>query len=317
MNAQEPQLPLSISMTCCGLGPAFSALFTNPLEVIKTRLQFSNEGTRLYRGPIDCARQTYAAEGIRGLQAGVGPAVLREGSKQFFRYGLYDPILKSIPKDNNSSHSLLSKVIAGCLSGAISAIACNPLDLIKTQLHADGKAGARSYGHGGSGLAAARSIVQGESKGDFSLRRLWVGTGVSVPRSMLSTSIMLPTQTSLKEWLLLNDGEWNGWNVDATSATLLSSLGGAFCTIYGIAPIDIVRARVYGSACKNGSTAAAAAYMGSTPLPLRVAQRIWMKEGALAFWAGAGTNFVRYAPHAMLSFWFIDLFKGFASDMLF
>ena len=92
------ELPLVLSMGCSGLGPAIATVFTNPLEVCKTRLQFSIEGgqAKIYSGPLDCFRKTWRAEGLAGLQAGLGPAIVREGSKTFFRYGLFSPILAKL-----------------------------------------------------------------------------------------------------------------------------------------------------------------------------------------------------------------------------
>ena len=68
--SERRRLPLLLDMFCCGVGPAMATVFTNPLEVTKTRLQFSGEkGTsRLYSSPLDCIRATYRAEGLRGVQ---------------------------------------------------------------------------------------------------------------------------------------------------------------------------------------------------------------------------------------------------------
>eukprot|EP01052_Picozoa_sp_SAG31_P006366 SAG31_NODE_292_length_18283_cov_10.859859_9_plen_47_part_00 len=38
-------------------------------------------------------------------------------------------------------------------------------------------------------------------------------------------------------------------------------------------------------------------------------------EGVFSFWSGAGVNFIRYAPHAVLSFWLIDAFKARAVEI--
>lgn len=39
----------------------------------------------MYNGTIDCFVKTYRAEGLRGLQAGLGPSVFKEGSKVLAR----------------------------------------------------------------------------------------------------------------------------------------------------------------------------------------------------------------------------------------
>ena len=227
-----PPLPVLLGMACSGLGPAIATVVSNPLEVCKTRLQFSGErgSSRLYRGPLDCLRETWRKEGVRGLQAGLGPAVVREGSKTFFRYGLFSPILEALHDGPPSSAPVRTRMAAGAAAGAIAATVCNPLDLLKCQLQATGSAGARSYGYS-SAVGAVRYIVRTSPQG---VRALWVGTGISIPRSMTSTSVMMTVNSWLKEELL-SRGCW------PQAATMLASLGAAACTIYAQAPLDIVR----------------------------------------------------------------------------
>jgi solute carrier family 25 protein 34/35 len=191
------ELPLLLSMACSGLGPAIATIVSNPLEVCKTRLQFSIEGgrARRYTGPIDCFRKTWQAEGVAGLQAGLGPAVVREGTKTFFRYGLFSPILGQLHDGPATAAPIGTRMAAGATAGAIAAVVCNPLDLLKCQLQASGGGGVRGYEYN-SAAGAIRYIVRSSPLG---VRALWVGTTVSIPRSMMSTSVMMTSQSWLKE----------------------------------------------------------------------------------------------------------------------
>lgn len=301
LSARAPPAPLPVllSMLCSGLGPATSTLFTNPLEVCKTRLQFSGErgAARLYSGPLDCARQTFQKEGLRGLQSGLGPAIVREGSKTFFRFGLFSPILGQFHDPNSPDPAPLSKrMAAGATAGAIAATACNPLDLMKCQLQANGAGGVRQYAYTGL-LSAIRGIVQTSPLG---VRALWAGTAVSVPRSMMSTSVMMTSNSKFKE--VLGEGEW----LSPRMITAVAALGAAACSVYSIAPIDIVRARIYAPLLEGGSSAPATV---AEKQPLKIAWMLLKEEGVLGFFKGSGVNLLRYAPHAVLSFTFIDLYK--------
>lgn len=254
------ELPVLLSMACSGLGPAIATVFTNPLEVCKTRLQFSIEGgrARVYAGPSDCFKKTWQAEGVAGLQAGLGPAVVREGTKTFFRYGLFSPILAAMHDGTPASAPISARMAAGATAGAIAATVCNPLDLLKCQLQATGGGGVRGYKYRNA-LGAIRFIVRSSPKG---VRGLWVGTTISIPRSMMSTSVMMTTQSWLKEVALERQ-------VAPWVATAGSSLGAAAATIYAQAPLDIVRARLFspkgaadlGNANQKGSLAIAAAML--------------------------------------------------------
>jgi hypothetical protein len=154
---------------------------------------------------------------------------------------------------------------AGATAGAIAAVVCNPLDLLKCQLQASGGGGVRGYEYR-SALGAIRYIIRSSPKG---ARGLWVGTTVSIPRSMMSTSVMMTTQSWMKETAL--ERQVSPW-----VATAGSSLGAAAATIYAQAPLDIVRARLFspkgaadlGNANQKGAVAIAATMMSVSLLQL-------------------------------------------------
>jgi hypothetical protein len=81
--ARRPrQLTLLGSFLASSLSACAACLFTNPMEVIKTRLQLDGEGAaaaaarapRQYTGIADALRKIAAQEGVRGLQAGLAGA---------------------------------------------------------------------------------------------------------------------------------------------------------------------------------------------------------------------------------------------------
>ena len=217
---------------------------------------------------------------MRGVQAGLGPACSREFSKTLFRYGLFEPfsdLLRSaFGVCENETTPMHLKLLAGGSSGMVAAAVCNPLDLIKVQLQSSGKAGARAYAYE-SGLQALRSL-----SATHGVASLWTkGVGVSIGRSMMSTSIMMTCLSTLRE---------NGFSTAPASAIA------AFFTIYGQAPFDTVRSRIYAGGKETLS-------------PLAVARNIFLKEGVTGFYKGALINYVRYAPHAVLSFVLIDILQ--------
>ena len=61
-----------LGMVFSGLGPAGAAIFTNPFDVAKVRMQLQGEalsgGTKVYRGSFDCIWKTFKSEGITGTQ---------------------------------------------------------------------------------------------------------------------------------------------------------------------------------------------------------------------------------------------------------
>ena len=124
------------------------------------------------------------SEGLAGLQAGLALAVVREASKAFFRIGCFQPILDSIhdpstgsayatpgaptPAQQTASQAGLlltrlslaldrpaaKRMVSGMSSGAIAAIVCNPIELVKTRQQSAGQA------PGGHALGRLRRIYQ-------------------------------------------------------------------------------------------------------------------------------------------------------------
>ena len=273
---------------CHGIGPALATVLTNPLEVVKTRIQFSGEKSSrgnvriFYSSPFQCFSDTWQAEGVRGIQAGLAPAITREFSKTLFRYGLFSPlvdhlrIFQGITEDQKTP--IYVKILAGGSSGAIAALICNPLDLVKIQLQASGRSGARRYAYD-TGTGALQHIVH-----EGGIAALWKGVRVSILRSMVSTSTMMTVLSTAK---------------DSGVPTSVASLLAAFCTIYAQAPLDVVRTRLYCGANNCGATVS----------PVKIAREIVQSEGVWAFWKGANVNFFRYAPHAVLSFYLSRRYK--------
>ena len=131
---------LAVNMACSAAGPALSCVFTNPADVAKTRLNMERElqppsATRVYRGVVDCVARLWREEGLSGLQRGLRFAMVREGSKNCFRLGLFDPILRAAHGDHNAAAApMWLRGLVGASTGAIAAMICNPLDLLKTRL---------------------------------------------------------------------------------------------------------------------------------------------------------------------------------------
>lgn len=53
-------------------------LASYPFDVVKSKLQSDGFGAQMrYRGAVDCALQTWRAEGLAGFWRGIGPTLLR------------------------------------------------------------------------------------------------------------------------------------------------------------------------------------------------------------------------------------------------
>ncbi|KAJ9127738.1 hypothetical protein QFC24_000021 [Naganishia onofrii] len=75
-----PQVSLAEAFICGGLAGCAAVTVSNIPEVMKTRLQLqgellkSSDAPKVYKNVFDVFRKTWANEGLRGLQRGLGPA---------------------------------------------------------------------------------------------------------------------------------------------------------------------------------------------------------------------------------------------------
>lgn len=217
---------------------------------------------------------------MAGLQKGLTPAILREGSKNLFRIGMFDPLIEFLHdkrKEGNARVPLWKRMVAGGVSGAMGAVACNPFELVKTRMQSQAKdsiAVGHQHGYAGT-FQGLWSIVSRE--GFFALYK---GSAMSVLRSTLGSGCNMALYTGLRDYLLVNNLMANNAATDAFSG-LVSSF---FCALV-MNPIDVARTRLYNQPkdqYKNG---------------VDVMVQLIRNEGLRAFMKGFLPSFARLGPH--------------------
>jgi|1048.fasta_scaffold130011_1 hypothetical protein len=113
------QMTQMSNFTISALAPVFAVIFTNPFDTAKVRLQLQGQNKtdiKEYKNSFDAIRKIFVNEGVKGLQKGLTPAMLREGSKNFFRIGLFEPILDLMHDKSIEGHVPgWKRVLAGSL----------------------------------------------------------------------------------------------------------------------------------------------------------------------------------------------------------
>ncbi|KAF7713408.1 Mitochondrial carrier domain-containing protein [Penicillium ucsense] len=109
-----------------------------PFDTVKVRLQSQPDHLPLrYTGPVDCFRQSFQAEGIRGLYRGIsapmfGAAV--ETSCLFFSYRVIQDALRAAFFPGVDKLPFMVLVASGALSGSVTSLALTPIELIKCKI---------------------------------------------------------------------------------------------------------------------------------------------------------------------------------------
>lgn len=150
-------------------------IVTNPLEIIKIRLQVQGEIARETgakpKGAIAIMREL----GVSGLYRGSAACFMRDIPFS----GLYFPAyakLKEVFKDDHGHTGALEMLAAGSLAGVLAASSTTPADVIKTRLQVEARAGQTTY----NGIRdAAVKIYRAEGMAAF-----WKGV---IPRTIRSS----------------------------------------------------------------------------------------------------------------------------------
>ncbi|XP_056129807.1 solute carrier family 25 member 34 isoform X2 [Lampris incognitus] len=258
------------ALACCG-----ACVFTNPLEVVKTRLQLQGEllakGTyqRHYRGVLQALWVVGRTDGLRGLQKGLSAGLMYQGLMNGVRLGSYSycEVLGLTAVHGGS-------ILSGAVAGALGAFIASPAYL---------------------GVSSAFATIYRRE----GVIGLWRGVNGAVPRVMVGSAAQLATFSSAKEWV--SHLQWfspNSWLI----ALVAAMISGVAVTIT-MSPFDVISTRLYNQPVDESHRGRL--YHGFSDCLLKVCQT----EGLLGLYKGMGPVFVRLAPHTVLSMLFWDLMR--------
>ena len=119
-------------VAACGAG-----LFTNPLDVVKTRMQLQGELKArgkyqvYYRNIFHATYVILKTDGIRGIQSGLTPALCYQFVMNGARFGSYQ-IFQNLgwTKNSKGEMSYPKTVLFGAISGALGAAIGSPIYMV-------------------------------------------------------------------------------------------------------------------------------------------------------------------------------------------
>jgi len=120
-----------------GSAGASQVLFTNPLEIVKIRLQVQETKSV---GAMTIIREL----GFFGLYKGAGACLLRDIPFSAIYFPTYAK-MKTILADKNGKVGAKELLIAGAIAGIPAASLVTPADVIKTRLQVKAKTGEQTY----------------------------------------------------------------------------------------------------------------------------------------------------------------------------
>jgi hypothetical protein len=265
------------SVSAAGSAAVITVTGIHPIDVVKTRLQVSGDGTngaRNYKalGIGGTVSVIAKEEGVTAFWKGIGAAWMREASYTSLRLGLYSPIKHAMGVKNDSN--FLWKFAAGSAAGAIGSTAGNPFDVLKTRMMATEGKGTPSLGEAASALYKAQGI------GGF-----YRGLGANVMRAMVLNGTKMACYDQIK--LMIKK---SGLVSNNLAVSFFSAFGAGFFMATTVAPFDMVRTRLM------NQPPDAKIYKGF----LDCLMKIVAKDGPGGLYAGFIPIWARFAPTTTL-----------------
>ncbi|XP_019364003.1 PREDICTED: calcium-binding mitochondrial carrier protein Aralar2 [Gavialis gangeticus] len=191
---KDGSVPLAAEILAGGCAGASQVIFTNPLEIVKIRLQVAGEITT---GPRVSALTVLRDLGFFGLYKGAKACFLRDIPFSAIYFPCYAH-LKSALTNEDGRIGPGNLLLAGSIAGMPAASLVTPADVIKTRLQVAARAGQTTY----SGVVDCFvKILREEGP-----KALWKGAGARVFRSSPQFGVTLVTYELLQRWFYVDFG---------------------------------------------------------------------------------------------------------------
>lgn len=286
-----------------GIAAVCAGFFTNPLEVIKTRLQLQGElraqgtYTRHYRNTLQAFYTVARNDGLRSIQKGLGPALMYQAVMNSARLGTYQVLMNTGAAHDEKGRTMLPVTIAfGALSGCLGSFVASPFYMVKVHLQAASAASiAVGYQHSHSSGSSALLEVYRKA-GVFGL---WRGVSGAMTRVTIGSAAQLSTFSQFQSFL----SEYLDKKRTDMSVLIASSLVSGLVVCLLMTPFDVICTRLYNqNVDKHGK-----GVMYKNILDCGV--KILKNEGLQAFYKGLGPHYFRIGPHTLLSLVFWGKFR--------
>uniref|UniRef100_A0A8C1UCU1 Solute carrier family 25 member 13 n=1 Tax=Cyprinus carpio TaxID=7962 RepID=A0A8C1UCU1_CYPCA len=191
---KDGSIPIPAEILAGGCAGGSQVIFTNPLEIVKIRLQVAGEITT---GPRVSALSVIRDLGFFGLYKGAKACFLRDIPFSAIYFPCYAHT-KAALTDNDGRVGPGRLLLAGVLAGMPAASLVTPADVIKTRLQVAARAGQTTY----NGLIDCFwKILREEGP-----RAFWKGAEARVFRSSPQFGVTLVTYELLQRWFYIDFG---------------------------------------------------------------------------------------------------------------
>ncbi|XP_023935358.2 solute carrier family 25 member 35 [Bicyclus anynana] len=292
-----------------GLAGVGAGFFSNPFDVVKTRMQLQGELRAKGQHAVHYKNIPHAMytivkhDGLSALQKGLVPALWFQLVVNGVRLGIYQHADNyGLLRDKENNTKLMNSLFFGFIAGMTGGAVGSPLQLVKTQLMSySSKKIAVGTQHGHPGTMYAFTKLYKEN-GFFGL---WRGAHGMMIRNSTGSASQIAAYAMCKEWM---DNNNLFQQSKYLSAFMASNIGAVVKTIT-LTPMDVIMTRLY-----NQSVDAQGRGVMYTGI-VDCARKITKTEGLFALYKGIGPSYLRQAPHTVLLLVFWDMLKDLQKSM--
>ncbi|CAH0490688.1 unnamed protein product [Peronospora farinosa] len=287
-----------------------ACLVSNPMEVVKTRMQLQGElapkvtrrgihSVIQYRNFAHAFYTIGRTEGLYGIQRGLGPGIWYQIFMNGPRLGLFEPLQKVYGATDPTALSYpLRNICAAATSGMIGASIGSPFYLVKARIQAASSVETINAQYAYNGMMDGfRQIVKTDG-----WKGLYRGATASIPRVAIGSGTQLATYTQAKTLVIAAGFE------DGIKVHLGSSILTGLAVTTAMNPMDVVSTRIYSQKVVNGKGKLYSGVMDCIVKTLK-------SEGIRGFYKGWAAHYMRLGPHTIFTFIFWEEVKKIAAEL--
>ncbi|KAI0167005.1 mitochondrial carrier [Hypoxylon sp. FL1284] len=160
MDPKSGHIDLKYEILAGGSAGACQVVFTNPLEIVKIRLQVQGEVAKATEGAKKRSAMWIVRNlGLAGLYKGASACLLRDVPFSAIYFPTYSHLKKDLFGESKTKKlGILQLLTAGAIAGMPAAYLTTPCDVIKTRLQVEARKGDTNY----TGLRHAASTIMKE-----------------------------------------------------------------------------------------------------------------------------------------------------------
>ncbi|KAG9416710.1 hypothetical protein AC1031_001091 [Aphanomyces cochlioides] len=286
--------PFAVDFALAGSATALATVGSNPMEVVKTRMQLQREllgngELRLYKNFFHGFYSICKHEGIVGLQRGLVAGMSYNLVMNGVRLGGFESIQKIVgATDPTAPTYFVRNTVAGALSGSIAAVFGSPFFLVKARLQAH-----NVHFQYASMSAGFKEIIRTDGPGG-----LFRGVQAQIARLSVATAAQLSTYTWAKNFATSVTDMKDGVLVQ-TSASIMTGLA----TTTSMHPFDVVATRLYNQPLDAHGRGMHYRGFGDC------FRKTWATEGMRGLFKGWTAHYLRVGPHTLFTFLLWEYFQ--------